>query len=137
MKKNGLYAILAIACFFGYLWLGYSVWSEKSSTVPGLNACFIKQVTGIPCPSCGTTRSVRLVLKGDLEAAVMMNPMGIIVAILMAVIPLWLLFDVVTGKQTLFINYKKAEEVIRLKWVAIVLVFLVIINWTWNIYKHL
>ena len=136
MKKTGLYTILAVACLLGYLWLGYSAWSEKSNRLPGINSCFIKMVTGIPCPSCGTTRAVRLMFQGDWKAALLMNPMGVFVAIALIVIPFWLVFDGITGKQTLFRCYKKAEENIRLKWFGLVLFFLIVVNWIWNIYKE-
>ena len=49
----------------------------------------------------------------------------------------WIVFDLGTKKQTFFINYKKAEAIIRTKKLAIFLIILVILNWIWNIYKEL
>jgi hypothetical protein len=94
-------------------------------------------VTGYPCPSCGTTRAVQEFLKGNLMNSFFMNPFGIIVAILMAIIPLWILFDLILKKETFYSNYKKIETIIRIRWVAIILIVLVILNWIWNIKKGL
>ncbi len=42
--------------------------------------CPIKLVTGLSCLGCGMTRSVLLVLSGDIQAAFRMHPLGPIVA---------------------------------------------------------
>ena len=39
-------------------------------------ACSIRQTFGVPCPSCGLTRSVLLTLHGHLGAALEVNPGG-------------------------------------------------------------
>jgi hypothetical protein len=99
--------------------------------------CIIKNATGFPCPSCGTTRAVALLLKGQLIESVLVNPFGILVAIIMIIFPIWVLMDVVLKNETFLKVYKKSEVIIRKPWLAIVLLFLVLLNWIWNIYKHL
>lgn len=44
-------------------------------------ACPVKSLLGLPCPSCGMTRSVVLTLAGDLRGAVEMNPAGPLVVL--------------------------------------------------------
>ena len=134
MKKNKLYAIVSIACFLGLAYLFYKIKYSESSH---LNVCIIKNVTGYPCPSCGTTRAVQLFLQGDFVASLQMNPFGIIVALIMVVAPVWILFDVITNRETFYFWYKKIEEIMRTKWIAIPLLILVLLNWIWNIYKEL
>lgn len=134
MTKNKLYAIISIACFLGIAYLFYKINYSESSH---LTVCIIKNVTGYACPSCGTTRAVQLFLQGEIAASVLMNPFGILVAILMIFSPIWILFDLITKKETFFFWYKKTEEIIRIKWIAIPLILLVILNWIWNIYKGL
>jgi hypothetical protein len=134
MTKNKLYTIVFIACFFGLAYLFYKINYSESSH---LKFCIIKNATGYPCPSCGTTRAVQLFLQGNFGASLQMNPFGIIVAILMVISPIWILFDVITKKETFYFWYKKTEEIIRTKWIAITLIFLVLLNWIWNIYKGL
>lgn len=56
----------------------------------GLPPCVMKALTGIPCPSCGMTTSISLVMHGDLAAASEANPAGLIVAGLGLVATVWL-----------------------------------------------
>lgn len=56
----------------------------------GLPPCAMKALTGIPCPSCGMTTSISLVMHGDLAAASEANPAGLIVAGLGLVATVWL-----------------------------------------------
>jgi hypothetical protein len=94
-------------------------------------------VTGYPCPSCGTTRAVSLLLKGKLAESIALNPFGILLAIVMLFFPVWILTDCILKKDTLLNTYKKTESFIRKPWIAIILILLVILNWIWNIYKQL
>ena len=56
----------------------------------GLPPCAMKALTGFPCPSCGMTTSISLVMHGDLAAASEANPAGLIVAGLGLVATVWL-----------------------------------------------
>ncbi len=47
-------------------------------TMPVLSlmpSCAFRRLTGIPCPSCGATRSVVALARGDVIASFMMNPL--------------------------------------------------------------
>ena len=63
MTKNKLYLIVLIACFSGYLYL---IFTNNYSENGQISVCMIKNATGYACPSCGTTRAVQALLKGDL-----------------------------------------------------------------------
>lgn len=56
----------------------------------GLPPCAIQTLTGFPCPSCGMTTSVALVMHGDVVAASQTNWAGLIVAGLGLVATAWL-----------------------------------------------
>lgn len=134
MTRNKLYAILLIACFFGFIYLFYDInFSENTH----FGVCIIKNVTGFPCPSCGTTRAVELLLQGKIAESLSMNPFGILVPLIMTIVPFWIVFDLVFKKETFYITYKKTEETIRIQWLAAILILLVLLNWIWNIYKGL
>jgi hypothetical protein len=94
-------------------------------------------VTGYPCPSCGTTRAVILLLEGKTIESIFLNPFGILVAIIMTIFPIWILMDIFLKKETFYFWYKKTETTIRKPWLALILILLVLLNWIWNIYKHL
>ena len=134
MSKNKLYLVILIACLIGFLYLFYSINHSESSH---LSVCIIKNAIGYPCPSCGTTRAVKILLKGDFISSLQMNPFGIIVAILMVVLPIWIVLDLITQKETFFTYYKKTEILLRTRWLAVFLIVLVILNWIWNIKKGL
>ena len=41
--------------------------------------CPLHAVTGIPCPTCGMTRGLRCLLRGDLASAFLFNPLGMVI----------------------------------------------------------
>ncbi|WP_169311996.1 DUF2752 domain-containing protein [Pseudopedobacter saltans] len=97
----------------------------------------IKHLTTIPCPSCGATRSIISLTKGDFIDALKLNPMGYIIALIMLIVPIWTTTDILRKSNTLFDFYQKTETYIRKPKYAIPLIVLVIINWIWNIIKGL
>jgi hypothetical protein len=49
-------------------------------------SCSFKALTGFPCPTCGTTRSLVNLAKGDLPGSLLMNPafaLGMILTVLL------------------------------------------------------
>lgn len=97
----------------------------------------IKDVTGYPCPSCGTTRAIKLLLQQRWIDSLSMNPFGFIVGLIMVIVPMWIVIDLVLKKETFFKWYKKTETTVRIPLIAVILILLVLLNWIWNIYKHL
>ena len=134
MTRNKLYSLLLIACLAGFIYLFYNIHTLQSQT---FRVCIIKNVTGFPCPSCGTTRAVTLILEGKFIESLLLNPFGILVAVVMTIFPFWILIDIILKKESFFRMYKKAEANIRKPWLASILILLVLLNWIWNIYKHL
>lgn len=46
-----------------------------SCQAAGIRLCLFKRLTGIPCPTCGGTRAVLHLLRGDLSAAWRSHPL--------------------------------------------------------------
>lgn len=134
MKKNRLYIFLLALIGLGYGWLIFFNHTENNPQPIG---CFFKKATNYPCPSCGTTRSVSLLIKGDFLQAAVMNPFGYIVATLMLVIPIWIGIDLVKKTTSFYSIYLLAEKFISKKPITLILVVLVLLNWYWNIKKNL
>lgn len=134
MTRNRLYLLLAFGVVAGYGWLA---WASLQISHDTFTPCLFKNATGIACPSCGVTRSVALLSKGNITDSILLNPLGLIMAAIMLIAPFWLLYDIILKKDTLYNSYKKAENIIRIKWVAITLIILILINWAWNIQKGL
>lgn len=136
MVRNKLYVLVSTACAAGYIWLFINYHRSFSGTMePGV--CLFKRITGIPCPSCGSTRSVLSIMNGDFITAVLWNPFGLIIMSFLIMAPLWILYDIVLHKDSLLQAYNRTEIFLRRKWIAIPLILLVILNWIWNIYKGL
>ena len=136
LDRKKLYLILFIACLAGYIWLYFSI-TKNIAENNSVEVCLIKHVTNIPCPSCGSTRSVISLTKGDFIGALNINPIGYLVAIIMLIAPIWILVDTVRNAKTLFDFYQKIEFYLKQPKIAIPLILLVIINWIWNITKGL
>jgi hypothetical protein len=132
-NRNTLYLFVIIACAAGYVWLVIQARAEAEKQSIGV--CLIKHATSIPCPSCGSTRSVLSVLDGDISSALYWNPFGIILIIIMVICPLWIAYDCVVRSDTFFKFYHSAQLFFRRKQIAIPAILLVLSNWIWNIYK--
>ena len=102
-----------------------------------ITVCPIKNVTGYPCPSCGTTRSVSALLTADWHTALHTNPLGLLALALLVVVPLWLLSDVIFRKNGLHKAYLRFEEIFKRPYVYIPFFILILLNWIWNIAKGL
>jgi len=133
MKKSALYALLAVACIVSYGWILYALTWPSSGFTP----CFFKNLTGIACPSCGTTRAVLVLAQGDLKSSLAINPVGILAAMMLVAVPLMLIYDLIARKQLVFDLFKKTEAVVRTRPIAIILLILIVLNWMWNIQKNL
>lgn len=137
MHKNKLYIFLLFACFVGYGWLLFSLQHEHEIHSQEFTVCLFKKVTTVPCPSCGTTRSVMQLSHGNFLSAILINPFGIIVGLIMIIAPVWIGYDFIQKKETFYAAYLKTEAILRKRKVAIVLIVLVLANWIWNIKKNL
>lgn len=134
LNRNKLYSLLLTACLVGYIWLYFSI--TKNSTLDrATEVCLIKQVTNIPCLSCGSTRSIISLFSGDFIGALNLNPIGYLVAFIMLVAPFWIIIDTVMRSNSLFDFFQKTETYLKKPKIAIPLILLVTINWIWNITK--
>lgn len=133
-RSKTLYTIIAVLTLGAYAWVGLHLTTE-SGMGP---VCLFKNVTGIPCPSCGITRAMILFLNGEWQAGVMTNPFVVLAVVAMLVVPAWLVFDVLSGKPSFLQAFRWLEERVKTnKLIWIPLVVLALANWGWNIVKNL
>ena len=136
MSRTRLYLLLATLTTLGYAYLAYSLYFSHSHV--GITICPIKNIAGIPCPSCGTTRAVIAIINGHFSEAALINPLGYLAVVATAVLPVWLSYDLLLQKETLRVSYNKAENYIKGSKIFIALAAcLMLTNWIWNIYKGL
>lgn len=67
----------------------------------------------------------------------MTNPLSLLIALIMLCTPVWILYDLLKQKATLFEFYQKFEALLKKKQYAIPSILLIVANWGWNIYKDL
>ncbi|MGB4774965.1 MAG: DUF2752 domain-containing protein [Daejeonella sp.] len=135
LSRNRLYVLLAISCMAGYSWVCMSYRTNLGHADNEVGVCIIKHVTHIPCPSCGSTRSLVSLLKGNFLDALYWNPIGLILLVVMFIAPLWIIYDCFLQKDSLFNFYRKTEQALQQRKLAIPAILLVLVNWLWNIYK--
>ncbi|MDR0864483.1 MAG: DUF2752 domain-containing protein [Candidatus Symbiothrix sp.] len=133
MTKKKLYFFVFVACMAGYVWVFFNLFYHSNRHV----GCLFHKITHIPCPSCGSTRSVLSLLQGHWGDAFYANPFGFLITVLMIVLPLWIAGDVLSKKESFFRSYQTIESLIKKKSIAIPALALVLSNWIWNIFKYL
>lgn len=72
--------------------------------------CPTKMVFGIPCPGCGTTRAMGLLLNGNIKEAFFMNPNIIITLIMMIIVPPLLVMQFTTNKNYIDLINRKLNN---------------------------
>ncbi len=137
MKKRNLYFFTVILSIAGYAWLSWNIVERNAShDVPTL--CIVKHTNGIPCPSCGTTRAVVELTRGNVVQSLLINPLGMLTTIMLLVFPLWILTDRITRNNSFYRSYQWIEKIFsERQWVSIPAAVLVTANWVWNISKGL
>ncbi len=112
---------------------GYFILYNFQNPLRGHTLCIFKNVTGYPCPACGSTRATILLLHGQFFDSIMLNPLGVITNTLIFISILWMLFDVFKGKNT-FYPFLKRDWNWKIKTIVFILLA---VNWIWNIEKGL
>ena len=116
-----------------YLW---QVHQRMLSGEPGLLMCPVHTIAGIPCPSCGTTRSILQIISPDSVTTALFNPLGPIMLLLLLVLPVWSVADLIRKKKSLYYAVQKAEKLIsNHKAVSGVLILLLALQWLWLIHQ--
>jgi hypothetical protein len=137
MSRKTFHTLLGALLLAGYAWIAWNG-TVLASHVQAPATCMFKAVTHIPCPSCGATRAILLLLRGDIGGSLALNPLGAFLFAALVVLPVWLLADTIMKGKSLIRCYVGAEHILRRKaWVSVPLIVLVAANWFWNILKGL
>ncbi len=134
MSRKKLYIIVLSFAIAGYSWILLNHYLLKANN-PTPDVCLFRQVTGIPCPSCGTTHAVLSIAKGDFLQAVKENILGFPVALMLMLFPAWVLIDLVWKKDSFYHFYFQAESILRKHWVAWSGLAILLVNWGWHIIR--
>jgi hypothetical protein len=111
------------AVLFAWLWLLIGLQTP---------VCVFHEFTGLACPGCGATRCVRLIFRGELLAAFLMNPMVFVGGVLFAIYDLYALIVLVMRLPRLRFDAVPSW----LGWSARVgIPAIILLNWGWLIYS--
>ncbi len=122
------YPIVIVLIIIGY----FSLYILSNLTNPP-TLCIFKNITGMPCPACGTIRATIYLLKGDIIKSIITNPLGILVLIISFVTPIWIFSDSYLKRET-FWNFLHKK---RSNYLILIAIIITLLNWFWNIKKGL
>ncbi|HEY1044865.1 MAG TPA: DUF2752 domain-containing protein [Bacteroidia bacterium] len=138
MDSRKVYAVVVTLCLLAYTWTTYAFYHREPVSIGHFGACHIKNLTGLACPSCGTTRSVVKILDGQFAEALYINPLGYVTFIIfLLILPMLLLIDLVIKKTHLLNFLNRSTHLIKDYRMAVPLIVLMTANWIWNLTKHL
>ncbi len=135
LTRNRFYLFLSLSCLVGYSWLALTSRLKPDEVGTQYDVCVIHHFIHIPCPACGSTRSVLALLHGDLLGGIYWNPLGFIIFTVLIIAPFCIGYDLILRRSTLFDFFLLFERTLRRKWVAIPAILLILLNWIWNIVK--
>jgi len=67
---------IRVSTLLALLFFAGTLANRSSGFSTGPSLCMFRNLTGLPCPFCGTTRSVGNILIGNFNVAMHMNPLG-------------------------------------------------------------
>lgn len=135
-SRNRQYKIILLACLAGYIWIYFGIIHGIYQKI-FFEVCLLKKITNLPCPSCGTTRSVAAILNGDFGQAFLINPLGFIAISFLIIAPLWVISDLKLVRSSFFNFYNSIQHKLNQPMIAMLFFSIVLVNWIWNITKHL
>ncbi len=135
LNRNRFYLSMTLACAISYVWIALIGRLKPEEIGTKFDLCPIHRFAHIPCPSCGSTRSVLALMNGDLAGGLYWNPLGYFIFAVLLIVPFWIAYDLVLKKSTLIHSFQLFENTLRRRWVAIPAIALILVNWVWNIVK--
>lgn len=133
MTLRGFYTLSAAGCLGGWLWTIGSMASAGQGVWKG---CLFKMLLHVPCPSCGATRAVMAVFRGDVVEAFCLNPLGLLLAAGLVLLPVWLLADLLRRRATLYWLFLRMDKLLQRRRVFVVFVCVILVNWAWVLFHQ-
>ncbi|WP_224484841.1 DUF2752 domain-containing protein [Robertkochia aurantiaca] len=135
-KPVRFYRVVTVLLSGGYGWLFLNKWVLHSSQ-DDLIVCPTRLVWGVPCPSCGLTRSLLAFFRAEISEAMHWNPIGFPMLLLLLLLPLWLIKDLIMKRNSLYEFYLLFMNHMRRPYYAFAFGLIIFLTWGWNISKDL
>ncbi|MGL5786735.1 MAG: DUF2752 domain-containing protein [Bacteroidales bacterium] len=131
MNNNKLiYRIAGITGIMGYLYLIYVFIWGMDHTFP----CMFYETTGYPCPSCGLTRAMMQLLHGNITDALRFNPLSLLLALYLLLLPVLLLTDLGFKRNTFQQFTDVLFRMLNTPSGAAILLTVILLNWLYLIF---
>jgi hypothetical protein len=116
-----------LGAIFGGIGLAVAgvVWLLRLDRIP-LTFCVFKGLTGLPCPTCGTTRALGRLFVLDFEGALALNPFTTLLAVLVGA---WALADLALLPRRRALGVRVSRRLAFALRVSALLLFL--LNWVY------
>jgi len=95
------------------------VWIPATRRV--IPPCAFRELTGVYCPGCGTTRMLEALLHGDIGTALAMNPLGLVLLPLIGYVLVRDTFE--------FLGLARLPELPSRRWLLVTLAVTVLAYW--------
>ena len=129
MSRRRIYITVLSFFVLSFVWL----LSYKLNIFGNLELCVIKTIFQVPCPSCGGTRAIFMIINQQFIEAFKLNPLAYFMVLAFLFSFLLLINDFLRNKSSLYNNYIAFEHFVnKYKYVLLVLILL---NWVWSIEK--
>lgn len=136
MTRTRLHILVLALSLAGYGWLGWNLAADAVGGGPAPTPCLLRQATGVPCPSCGTTRAVEALAAGDVGRSAATNPFGLVLALALVAFPAWIAHDIARSRDGFHRFFLAVDRTFReRRGAAIAGIAAVAANWGWNILK--
>ncbi|MCX6243106.1 MAG: DUF2752 domain-containing protein [Bacteroidetes bacterium] len=135
MSRKKIHLFILLFAFAACSWIllnNYLIKADK----PLVNVCLFRMVTGIPCPSCGTTHALISIVRGNFRTAFYENILGFPAAVMLLVFPVWIICDLLFKRESFYRFYRNVESFLRKRWVAWTALGLLLLIWGWNLYRY-
>lgn len=107
-------------------------WIQPLSDKPVI-LCLFRRMTHLPCPFCGTTRTLAALSRGELISAFLFNPLACTLFILTLSTALFLLFYLPFQKEKKIQLWPKNGS----KYTVKISLLLILANWIYLVWYHL
>jgi len=134
MPKNKLYGLVVILSILAYTWLIYNSFLPIDAE-EGITLCWFKRISGLPCPSCGSTSGMAEIFKGNFNQAFQFNPFAYSSLFILVFASSWVIHDLIRKKDGLYQFYLYINIKLKKKRIIIPIILLILSIWIWNIFR--
>jgi hypothetical protein len=131
-NRKNFYFYTSLFFLTGWCWLIVSTFQ----IFRGTTICIFKNVTGIPCPSCGATTGIIHILHGELQAALASNPLAYPLCLAIIYATLCFIADVCLRQNRLYTTYNFLQQKLKQRPAILYSILIIItLNWVWILIK--